>query len=172
MKASAYLMLDFNSYWHAGSGRSQGYHLDALTEMEQGLPVLPGRQLKGVLRNAIHRAEAWGWLDEIHLQNGPLSSHEELLFGSRSQSESRDATSPGLMQIDTARLPDPDRTWLSQPDQVEVSKVLFEELFSTAINELGSAKRYSLRGIEVSIPLSLEAQISLIITAVCPQLRH
>lgn len=169
---SARLQLDFSNYWHAGSGRSSGYHLDALCERDSDrLPVLPGRQLKGLLRHAVHRAEAWGWLAELPLPPGPLSSHEELLFGSRSQSESRDATQPGLLLVDTARLPDNERQWLAHNEQAELREELFGELFSTAINEQGSAQRYSLRGLEVCIPLTLHALLNQSVTAQQTDLR-
>lgn len=166
MSAHACLQLDFTNYWHAGSGRGSGYHLDALCERDgDQLPVLPGRQLKGLLRHAVHRAEAWGWLNELPLPDGPLHSHEELLFGSRSHSESRDATQPGLLLVDTARLPTAERQWLAHPEQAELSEELFGELFSTAIDEQGSAQRYSLRGLQVCIPLSLQAALTLAVTA-------
>lgn len=166
MTANARLQLDFTNYWHAGSGRGSGYHLDALCERDgDQLPVLPGRQLKGLLRHAVHRAEAWGWLNELPLPDGPLHSHEELLFGSRSHSESRDATQPGLLQVDTARLPAAERQWLAHPEQAELREELFGELFSTAIDEQGSAQRYSLRGLQVCIPLPLQAALTLALTA-------
>lgn len=166
MSPHARLHLDFINYWHAGSGRSSGYHLDALCERDDcQLPVLPGRQLKGLLRHAVHRAEAWGWLSELALPAGPLASHEELLFGSRSHSESRSATQPGLLRVDTARLPDAELQWLAHTEQTELREELFGELFSTAINEQGSAQRYSLRGLQVCIPLRLQAALDLAITA-------
>lgn len=166
MTANAILHLDFSHYWHAGSGRSSGYHLDALCERDDSqLPVLPGRQLKGLLRHAVHRAEAWGWLSELPLAPGPLLNHEELLFGSRSHAESRSATQPGLLSIDTARLPEAEYQWLAHPQQTELREELFSELFSTAINEQGSAQRFSLRGLEVCIPLKLQACLSQSVTA-------
>ncbi|WKN24022.1 RAMP superfamily CRISPR-associated protein [Azotobacter vinelandii] len=169
MKTRARLQLDFRNYWHAGSGRGSGYHLDALCERDgDQLPTLPGRQLKGLLRHAVHRAEAWGWLKKQALPPGPVESHEELLFGSRSHSESRDTTQPGLLRVDSARLPDAERQWLAQTGETEPTELreeLFGELFSTAINEQGSAQRYSLRGLEVCIPLTLHAVLNLAITA-------
>lgn len=172
MSAHARLNLDFINYWHAGSGRSSGYHLDALCERDDSqLPILPGRQLKGLLRHAVHRAEAWGWLNELALPAGPLQSHEELLFGSRSHAESRNATQPGMLRVDTARLPDAEHQWLGHSAQTELREELFDEQFSTAINEQGSAQRYSLRGLQVCIPLRLQAALDLAITANDAQLR-
>lgn len=168
----ARMTLEFRNYWHAGSGKGEGHHVDALCERgHDGLPVLPGRQLKGLLRNAVHRAEAWGWLADIPCPAGPLGTHEELLFGSRSQSESRDATQPGLLQIGSGHLPESERQYLADPAQVELRNQLFEELFSTAINEQGTAQRYSLRGLEVCIPLTLHVSLQLNVTAQQDELR-
>lgn len=169
---SAQMQIQFTNYWHAGSGRGSGYHLDALCERDgDQLPMLPGRQLKGLLRHAVHRAEAWGWLVDIVLPEGPLNTHEELLFGSFSQSESRDATQPGVLQVDSAHLPEAERLWLAAGEQADLRAELFGELYSTAINEKGSAQRYSLRGLEVCIPLTLHAALSMTGTAQQPALR-
>lgn len=159
------LNIELLNYWHAGSGKGEGHHVDALCERDhKDLPILPGRQLKGLLRNAVHRAEQWGWLAGLSFPEGPITTHEELLFGSRSHSESRDATQPGLLQIGTACLPDPEWRWLADMAQIELRAELFSELFSTAIGENGTAKRHSLRGLEVCIPLTLQADLELSIT--------
>lgn len=162
----AALQLHFAHYWHAGSGTGSGYHLDALCLRDaDGLPMLPGRQLKGVLRHALHRAQAWGWLADLPLPDGPADCHETLLFGSRSQSEHRSATLPGMLRVDSAHLPRAERDWLAAPGREALREGLFGELFSTAINEHGSAQRYSLRGIEVCLPVTLHAGLDLTLTA-------
>jgi len=163
---TARLHVAFSNYWHAGSGRGNGFHLDALCLRDDDqLPVLPGRQLKGLLRQAVHRAETWGWFSELPLPGGPLTSHEELLFGSRSHSESRDATQPGILQVGSAHLASAERQWLADPQQAELRADLYGELYSTAINEQGTAQDYSLRGMEVSIPVGLWAELDLQLTS-------
>lgn len=193
-RTCAELKLRFSGYWHAGSGRGSGHHLDAVCERDaRDLPYFPGRQLKGVLRHAVRRAEAWKWLENLPLPDGPAKSHEELLFGSQSQAESRDATLPGLVSIGNAQLPEPEREWLayegnalleeakrnnSQPllDQIAektlLRQQLFDELFSTAIDENGTARRYSLRGLEVCLPVMLEAMIEMAPSASDQSLRR
>lgn len=169
---AAYLQVDFINYWHVGSGRGNGYQVDAVCARDaDGLPVLPGRQLKGLLRHAVRRAETWGWMDGLALPAGPLTRHEHLLFGSSSQEEDRFSTEPGALQVDCARLPDNERAWLAQADETDLRSELFGELFSTAIDELGSARRFSLRGLEVSIPVQLRAILTLEVCAVQPELR-
>lgn len=160
------LHLHFAHYWHAGSGTGSGYHLDALCLRDgDGLPMMPGRQLKGVLRHALRRAEAWGWLSELALPDGPADCHETLLFGSRSQSEHRSETLPGMLRVGNAHLPEAERAWLAVAEREPLRAELFGELFSTAINEHGSAQRYSLRGLEVSLPVTLHTTLSLALCA-------
>ena len=159
------LQISLHSYWHAGGGRSSGHHLDALCERDGTLPVLPGRQLKGLLRHAVRRAESWGWLADIALPTGPMADHQSLLFGSSSQTESRDATQPGVLMVGSAVLPEAERNWLASPTNTALASLLFDELFSTAINEQGTAKVHSLRGIEVALPGELVATLELQPTA-------
>lgn len=169
---AARLQVDFIHYWHVGSGRGNGNQLDAVCARDaDGLPVLPGRQLKGLLRHAVRRAEAWGWMEGLALPSGPLQGHEQLLFGSSSQQEGRFSTEPGALLVDCARLPANERAGLAAPGNADLRGELFGELFSTAIDELGSARRFSLRGLEVSIPLQLHAALKLEVTAVRAQLR-
>lgn len=172
MNAERVLTIHLHGYWHAGGGRSAGHYLDAMCERDGALPVLPGRQLKGLLRHAVHRAEQWGWLKEFALPEGPASSHETLLFGSASQHEQRDGTHPGGLRVGSARLPAADRYWLQQAEHAHNASALFGELFSTAIDaDTGSAKPQSLRGIEAAIPIALHAELELAAVALEPS-RH
>lgn len=171
-REAARLQVDFISYWHVGSGRGNGNQVDAVCARDaEGLPVLPGRQLKGLLRHAVRRAEVWGWMEGLVLPAGPLQSHEQLLFGSGSQEAERFSTEPGVLLVDCARLPADERAALAAEENAELRGELFGELFSTAIDELGSARRFSLRGLEVSIPLQLQAALELEVTTVQAQLR-
>lgn len=165
------LQLTLHGYWHAGGGRSSGHHLDALCERDGLLPVLPGRQLKGLLRHAVRRAEAWGWLADIALPRGQMPDHQSLLFGSASQEQSRASTLPGVLMVGSAILPGTEHDWLSAEANAPLAALLFDELFSTAINEQGTAKAQSLRGIEVALPATLVAGLELQATAQSAALR-
>jgi CRISPR/Cas system CSM-associated protein Csm3 (group 7 of RAMP superfamily) len=47
------LTIDIRGYWHSGTGRGSGSHLDALVDTaHDGLPYLSGRHIKGLLRDA------------------------------------------------------------------------------------------------------------------------
>lgn len=171
MNVVSILRIRVHGYWHAGGGRSAGNYLDALCERDGLFPVLPGRQLKGLLRQAVRRAEEWHWLDDIDRPEGPESKHVRLLFGSATQREGRHATFPGVVRVDSGRLPAADRRWLQVPSNVAHVAALYDELFSTAIDENGSAKAHSLRGIEVAVPVPLEARLELSLTAQDPARR-
>jgi CRISPR/Cas system CMR subunit Cmr4 (Cas7 group RAMP superfamily) len=50
MNTIAY-QIDFFSYWHASSGLAGGAYADLLVnKTREGLPYIPGRTLKGLLR--------------------------------------------------------------------------------------------------------------------------
>lgn len=166
------LVVELHGYWHAGAGRSSGHHLDALCERDhEGLPILPGKQLKGLLRHVVRLAEAWGWLDDQPLTPGPATTHEEVLFGSQSNAVDRHRTHPGILLIESARLPEADRRSLTRsPDGLR--DAAFGELFSTAINEDGTALAHSLRGTEVAIPCTLNAPMEAAPTALDPTRRQ
>lgn len=153
---TANLIIEISSYWHPGSGRGSGSHLDALTDRDtDGLPYLPGRMVKGLLRDAMHRAESWG-----HVTKGMT----EALFGSigfvaaadERPAQSRDRTRSGELRIGNARLPDDVRAWLSAPEQSQARVLLAAELFQTALSaDSGTAINRSLRGMEVLVPMTL-----------------
>ena len=160
------LSIDLNGYWHAGGGRSSGHHVDAMCERDEtSLPILPGKQLKGLLRHAVRRAEAWNWLGEIPVPHGPATSHEELLFGTASGEAERSQTHPGVLLVGSAQLPSDDRVWLASPAGADIAQSLFDAVFSTAINERGSALDHSLRGMEVALPCELQAELAVNATA-------
>ncbi|MGY4878180.1 RAMP superfamily CRISPR-associated protein [Vreelandella aquamarina] len=166
-----HLTVELHHYWHAGSGSSSGTHLDALCERDNhGLPFLSGRHLKGLLRHAVQRAEQWQWLDNIPLPAGPQPDWETMLFGTRSQTAQRFHTLPGLLMVDNARLPASEKAWLEQHPAYKA--YLFEEIYSTAINENGTAVAKSLRGMEAALPMTLTALVNVELTALDPEHRR
>lgn len=160
------LMLDLHGFWHAGSGRSAGALADALVHKNaQDLPVVGGRHLKGLLRHALAKAEQLGWFAEVALPQGPASSLEVLLFGSVSQQEGRYETTSGMLRVDDASLSDAETAWLAAAEQAEARQHLYAHLSATAINPQGSAKSLSLRTVEVTVPMLLQAEVQLALTA-------
>ncbi|HFD17048.1 MAG TPA: hypothetical protein ENJ38_12200 [Rhodospirillales bacterium] len=161
---TATLEIDIRSYWHAGGGRGAGAVLDAVVHRDpDGLPVLPGRHLKGLLRDALARAEAWGW-------PGCPAGSAEALFGkpARERQEGKDdrpaPSVPGCLRVSDATLPVEVAEWLACDDEKHGGKPLlphlFRSLYATAVDhETGTARDKSLRGIEVVVPLTLRSHI-------------
>ncbi|MBK1646711.1 hypothetical protein CKO25_19120 [Thiocapsa imhoffii] len=158
---SATLIVEIQSFWHPGTGRGSGFYLDAMTHAgSDGLPRLPGRTLKGLLRDALWRAEQWQW---PQVPQGATWT----LFGSRDQhgdGETSDVnlSEPGALRVGDACLPTEVADYLSRTtDGRALIQGLYREHFSTAIEPgTGVAKARSLRGIQVIVPLTLEARIS------------
>jgi hypothetical protein len=151
--SAAILRLDIQGYWHPGTGRGSAFHLDAITHTgADGLPRLPGRTLKGLLRDALCRAEAWGW---PAVPPGTTNA----LFGTKADADR--GSKPGLLRVSDATLPPAVAAYLAtDPDGQGLVPGLYREHFSTAIDHrTGVAKEHSLRGMRVVVPLTLQAGI-------------
>lgn len=133
------------SFWHAGSGAGEGAKLDAVTAKKApGLPYLPGKTVKGLLREAVLTVEECGQL--------PVGITTEKLFG---KPTTRYDSTSGLLEITDATMSDDFQKW-AKTNQ-EKTQFLFSVLSATRIDENGTAKDDSLRSIEVAIPMSLTA---------------
>ena len=148
-----------------GSGQGSGSHLDALVEKDNnGLPFIGGKMLKGLLRDAINRLEQWQLLDNF--KKTDQLTITESLFGSagfsqdkKGNSVPRNKTIQGLVRVNDATLIEDLQQWLAHPEQKLQRQQLFTEMYTTAINEKGTAKNKSLRGKQVTIPLTLEVEL-------------
>jgi hypothetical protein len=159
------LQIRVRSYWHSGTGRGLGAAVDAAAYRDaDNLPALPGRHIKGLLRHALEQAQFLGW--EGHA-DGILVRR---LFGQRTeQASSGQIPTPGLLRVSDARLPAELCAWLTVDKHSAQRAALFRVLQSTAVDETtGSARDSSLRGIEVVVPLDLQASVELIPGAVPP----
>ncbi len=159
--------LDFKGYWHVGSGKGRGYYLDEeCLKDSYGLPFVSGKQLKGLLRHAVRRAEYWGWYKNLKSSNADAITFEDLLFGSASQSGGRFETSSGMLFVGNAELPQKEYDYLRNQDQASLRQYLYQPLYNTKINhETGTAEDMSLRGIEAALPMTLFANLQLRPTA-------
>ena len=158
------LIIELQGFWHAGTGKSSGSHLDALTDKDRdGLPFLPGRHIKGLLRDAFRHTRPLGWIDDPAEPHGehPL---ERLLFGSQSGKELRTETAPGMLRVSNGELSHGEKSALNADETLKPH--LFFEMFSTAIDAAGVAKTETLRGIEVCAPMKLRSRLTLDLTAV------
>jgi CRISPR/Cas system CSM-associated protein Csm3 (group 7 of RAMP superfamily) len=186
----ATLTLQLHSFWHAGSGRGRSAVLDAeVARDDAGLPFLPGKSVKGLLRKAATLAE--------HLGEVP-SGTVERLFGSdvpglRSAARATDdaetdvddhlpetdfddrltpgdvqtlrleqgrfATTPGALWFGSAMLPEAWRAWARTRDGAATARHLARVVASTAIDRTGVAREGTLRVFEVAVPMTLEATL-------------
>lgn len=148
------LRIEFLSFWRTGSGKGLAGRVDLRTARDaDGLPYVPGRHLRGILREAVREAEGYHWFEPS----------EARLFGTRDISPGG-AGAKGTLRVDSARMLATDRAALADLDEsmcLAAKEHLFAQRRSTAIDRAtGGALQHSLRVEEVAIPLLLEARIT------------
>lgn len=166
-----HLVFDIHSYWHAGSGRGRDAVLDAeVIRDSDGLPYLPGKTIKGLLRKAmttslLARGESTAPVHELLGSDVPGTA--DATDGDEQTSkleEGRFSTTPGCLWIGSATLPPTWAQWLrTAPDRTnarDVLAALFRTVASTAIDGEGVAREHTLRVSEVTVPMTLRAQIT------------
>jgi len=146
--------VDILSFWRVGTGHGQSSTFDAVCARDADrLPYVPGRQMRGLFREAVTDAIELEWLTGLN---------EVDLFGSRSTVDAEDlgpASTKGTLRFENSRLPRTDR------DAIRADQSLIDRLFdtkrSTSIDaETMTAKARSLRFEEVAIPLKLFTTIT------------
>jgi CRISPR/Cas system CSM-associated protein Csm3 (group 7 of RAMP superfamily) len=160
-----YYTLQFFDYWHTGSGLSGGTYADqVVNKTKAGLPIVPGKTIKGLLRHAAEDLLSFG---DPHVSQESIND----IFGA--SAEERRAERPKDKRNDEVP-PDPNREpgncWFSSAElPASVAKgitnnlqpQLYEVLASTKIDEtFGTATDGSLRQMEVTVPLVLTGRIS------------
>lgn len=159
------LKIELHSYWHAGSGQGDGPGADALVvRSQQALPYLPGRSVKGLLREAMQLAEDLGHVQTGQTQHwfGSEIGSVGVADGSKRSGMGRYLTQVGKIHVSNARLGDSDQqqkaweSWASDPKNEPLHRELFRFISQTALDpETGVVKEHSLRTIEVIVPLTL-----------------
>ena len=133
--------IEFFSNWHCGSGLAAGADVDALVIRDKkGLPYVPGRTLKGLLRDA-----ASDLMDDTEAINQ--------IFG---VSGDKKEHKTGCSFFGNATLPSAEYQYILEQG---LASHLFQSFSSTKIDENGIAKDHSLRKIETVIPCKLEGEI-------------
>lgn len=147
--------IEFYNYWHSGSGLSGTTYADSIVnKTDRNLPYIPGRTLKGLLRDAA---------ENIYKLNSNLVTEDfiENVFGKRVQEGGNNSVTlddEGKVFFTNAMLSEKlsDRISNGTPN---LSENLYTILSSTKIDESGQAADGSLRQLEVTIPLTLYASI-------------
>lgn len=166
-----YLTLNIHTYWHAGTGRGAGPDLDAVVFLTpEGLPCLPGRTVKGLVRDGMARAEATGAIERGScvrwLGSDPFVADQEVSDTERREAAleaARFLTTRGRLRFGTAELGRGDardqwRAWaLARPREAQELRRSFA---STRIDERGIAQDKTLRAVEVAVPMTLHAPVS------------
>lgn len=136
--------IEFFSNWQCGSGQAKGADVDALAIVgRDGLPYIPGRTIKGLLSDACCLLCQYGGLDKKEVTD---------VFG---HFDNKDEFSKGSAFFSNATLPDAKAIASSG-----LAPWLFQSVSSTAIDDDGIAKDYSLRKVQTVVPCTLVGEIS------------
>jgi len=134
--------IQFFSDWHCGSGLSSGTDLNALVIRDKnGLPFIPGKTIKGLLREALEdinkysKADSSNWIIELLGKEG---------------------TDMGVCFFENAELNSELKKEIIKEKQ---TKSLYRKIASTKIESTGVAKGGSLRKMDTVIPCELTGGI-------------
>jgi CRISPR/Cas system CSM-associated protein Csm3 (group 7 of RAMP superfamily) len=152
--SSLIYQIEFFNYWHASSGLTGSTYADLLVnKTREGLPYIPGRTLKGLLREAA---------EILHVFQPELIHTPFIIdvFGEQPIKEDKEkelATKEAKAFFTNAMLSQHlSKEIIKNSDQSH----LFEVLASTSIDgQKGIAKNGTLRQLEVTVPLTLYAVI-------------
>lgn len=140
------LKIDIRDFWIAGSGQGDAFGHDVKSRTyDDGLPILPGRHIKGLLRAAV--AFAYG------------DRHSDALFGIRNGNQGEQGAS--FLRFSNGTLPRTERAAIVG----DLVPLLFRSLSNTAMQN-GVAKDHSLREMQVCIPLLLHSKVE--VNTICP----
>lgn len=138
------LHISFFSDWHCGSGLGESHLADAVICRDtDGIPIIPGRAVKGALREGAWRLCALG---------GDYEQAASLLFGSVSYGGA--IPQAGHLYVASARLPQEIRDYLrslSYKDRTRNVSHMVTRRSCTALRD-GVAAYGSLRTLECGIP--------------------
>lgn len=144
--------ITFHTYWHCGSGLAAGADVDALVIKDKnGLPYVPGKTIKGLVREAVdilgcdcdkqEYNTVFGQPDEEDGING----NEEMSDGGRSKSF-----------FANAMLGEAERDYILAN---KAAVYFYRSLASTAVDDNGIAEDNKLRKIQVTVPCTLYGEI-------------
>lgn len=147
--------LKFLGYWHCGSGLSGGAEADdSVIRDAEGLPFVPGKTIKGLLRDAaLEMGHFDNDIDEDSVQS--LFGHVEMDITDTDREIVRRTHAGSAFFSNAEMLP------AERADAIAgLAPYLFDILSSTSIDaETGTAKHQTLRSIEVTVPIVLEGCI-------------
>ncbi len=141
--------IQFFSPWHCGSGLSAGADVDALVIKDKnGLPYIPGKTLKGLVREAAE--------DYAALSGAVTTDALNKAFGLPADADNTDDNISGSAFFTNATLDDREAAAIIGN---HAQSFLLHHVSSTAIGDDGVADDHSLRSIETVVPCTLHAAI-------------
>ncbi len=139
--------IQFFNEWHCGSGLAAGADIDLLVVKDkQDLPFVPGKTVKGLVREAIEVLCQLGECDENVICQ---------LFGKPGDKQ-ENLTHQGMCVFSNATLHDDVSSAIASNG---LSQHLYRNVSSTAIDDDGVAKEHSLRNVEVVVPCTVEGRV-------------
>jgi hypothetical protein len=149
-----HLSIDILSFWRVGTGKGVAGRLDAMCHRDElGFPILPGKNLRGLLRDAVAQAHALCW----------TAVCPDALFGSRAgvhddADDLPDATVPGVLRVGNAMLPSIDMCVISENPE-RIAQLFAVRRATAMVSDRGVAMPRSLRFEEVAVPVGLHARL-------------
>lgn len=136
------LKIQFNSFWATGTGKAGGSLDSIVLKDEENLPYIPGKTLKGLLRDAYKEIEG---KNEIF-----LFGHKK---GNAADNLSKESLKNGNLRFNSAKI-------VKDRDEiVKYSYLLYKTKTAISIDDKGQAEHQSVRKNEVTIPLTLEVDL-------------
>lgn len=138
--------IQFHTDWHCGSGLAAGADVDALVVKDKdGLPFIPGKTIKGLLREAI---------EEIRGYQGKAC--DGAFINTFGYFKDKEEMARGESFFTNAELCQQERNTIIAN---KAERFLYRSIASTAIGENGIAKEHSLRKMQVVVPCALYGEV-------------
>lgn len=146
--------IEFFSEWHCGSGLAAGADVDALVIKDRkGLPFVPGKTMKGLLRESVE--------DLVIYRHLPKQILIELFGNSADRNNQEEGSDADLMQQGKVYFTNAVLAANHQAiiEKEQLQEFLFGTVSSTCITNEGVAKAHSLRRVQTVIPCVLYGEI-------------
>lgn len=138
--------VQFHTDWHCGSGLSAGADVDALViKNSDNLPFVPGKTIKGLVRDAITEIAPAIGLEE-----------KDIYYAFGKENDSSQGGICGVMFFTDATLDEYESRHILSKN---LTGFMYRTLASTALEIDGSVKPHSLRKTQVTVPCKLQGEI-------------
>lgn len=151
--------IQFHTDWHCGSGLAAGSDVDALVVKDKdGLPFVPGKTMKGLVREAIEEMNLSKESFDRNLFVKAFGNSEDrnAKLDLTEKSEKYDFLQKGETFFTNAELSEDEHRAIVSNN---AARFMYRSISSTAIDNEGIAVDHSLRKMEVVVPCNLEGKI-------------